>query len=107
MDQQQESMLVLVSRALKFATDHPYAATGIFGAAVGSAATYMALTSQAAKANGVFTPKVYELVLPREDVQKLLQDPTTELRWETPTMAVIVTTEKREPLKQLPVVDVE
>lgn len=104
MERQQADLLILVARGLKFASDHPYAATGIFGAAIGSAITYTMMTSQTPRqtVNGIFTPKVYELVLPRNEVEKLLLDPGVELRWETPTMAVIVSVEQPEPLKQLP-----
>lgn len=108
MERQQESLLFLAVRGLRFASNHPYAATGIFGAVVGSAITYSVLTNQSPRqsVNGFFTPKVYELVLPRVEVEKLLLDPNVELRWETPTMTVIVSMEKPEPLKQLPFIDV-
>jgi len=103
----QANLLFLLGHTIRFVGDHPYAAMGIFGAAIGSAVTYTVLTSDPARANGVFTPKVYKLDLPRKDVQRLLLDPMTELRWETPTMVVIVSMEQPEPLKQLPYIDVE
>ena len=101
---EQESLLILISRGLKFATDHPYAATGIFGAVVGSALTYRAMTvrEMRAKANQVFTPKVYEFAISHEDLRHMLTDPHAEVRWELPTMSVIVTSEKREQPKELP-----
>lgn len=104
MDQNQESMLLLISRTLRFATDHPYAATGIFGAVVGSAATYKLLTFTPVrqKMDEVINHKVYECAIPVEDLQRLLQDPAYELRWEMTDTSVIVTAEKREPLKALP-----
>jgi hypothetical protein len=96
--------LLLVARTLRFATDHPYAATGIFGAVVGSVATYKVLTfkEMREKMNKVFTPKVYELVLTSADLHKMLDDPAYEVRVETTDTSVIITGEKREPLKALP-----
>jgi hypothetical protein len=104
MEQEQQTLLLLVSRTLKFATDHPYAATGIFGAAVGSVATYKVLTfAPIHKAvNEVVNPNVYELAIPIEDLRKLQNDPEYELRWEMSETSVIVTAEKREQLKALP-----
>lgn len=109
MDRESETLLVLAARTLRFASDHPYAATGIFGAAVGSAVTYkvMTLNPQRPSMSKFFTPKVYELALPAEDLRRLLADPTYELRWETPEAAVIVTAEKREPLKALSDITIE
>ena len=103
-NQNDEAYLLLVSRALRFAADHPYAATGIFGAVVGSAVTYKVLTfkEMRTKMNKVFTPKVYELVLTSADLHKMLDDPAYEVRVETTDTSVIVTGEKREPLKALP-----
>lgn len=104
MDQNQESLLLLISRTLKFATDHPFAATGIFGAAVGSVATYKLLTFTAMHqtVNDVINHKVYECAIPVEDLQRMLRDPAYELRWEMTDTSVIVSAEKREPLKALP-----
>jgi hypothetical protein len=104
MDQNQESLLLLISRTLKFATDHPYAATGLFGAAIGSVATYKLLTFSAVhqSVNTVLNHKVYECIIPAEDLQRLLKDPEYELRWEMTDTSVIVTAEKREQLKALP-----
>ncbi len=104
MDREQESLVKLVGSFIEFATDHPYAATGIFGAAVGSAVTYGILTSKSLRfaTNKVFTPKVYEIALSRTDCLRMLADPSAEIRMETPEMTVVVTSEKREPLKQLP-----
>lgn len=109
MDRESETLLVLAARTMKFATDHPYAATGIFGAVVGSAVTYKVLTfsPQRPSVSKIFTPKVYELALPAEDLRRLLVDPTYELRWETPEASVIVTSEKREQLKELPDITVD
>lgn len=109
MDKDQETMLSLAGSFIRFATYHPYAATGIFGAAVGSAVTYGVLTSKFSRfsTNGVFTPKVYELVLTHDDLRRMLVDPTAEIRVETPQMTVVVTPEKREPLKQLTDIVVE
>ena len=104
MDQNNESLLLLLSRTIRFASDHPYAATGIFGAAVGSAVTYKVLTfnGMRQKVNKVFTPKVYEFAIPAEDLRKMLVDPTHEIRWEMATDSVIITAEKREAPKALP-----
>jgi hypothetical protein len=103
-DQETETLLKLASRSMQFAVNHPYAATGIFGAVLGSAATYKVLTfnPQGSGVNHILTPKAYELALSHEDLQHLLDDPTAELRWETPEIAVVITPEKREPLKALP-----
>jgi hypothetical protein len=100
-------MLLLTVRGLAFVSDHPYAAMGIFGAALGSAATYTLMTARSPNQNGIFTPKVYKLELPREDVEHLLTDPTTKLRWETPQAVVVVSMEQPEPLKQLPYINAE
>lgn len=112
-DQQQQpsqvDLLILLSRTIRFASDHPYAATGIFGAAVGSAVTYqmMTRTPMRTKVTEVFTPKVYEFPVKHEDLRRMLVDPTAEVRWELPEMSVIITAEKRTQPKQLPVFDVE
>jgi hypothetical protein len=106
MDQETETLLKLVSRTIRFATYHPYAATGIFGAAVGSAVTYKVLTTQLPSGN-ILTPKAYELALSSKDLRHLLEDPEAELRWETPEVVVVITPEKREPLKELPVIDID
>jgi hypothetical protein len=101
----QPDLLGLAGSFIRFATYHPYAATGIFGAAVGSAVTYGVLTSktfEAAKNGGIFTPKVYEIALAHEDLRAMLEDPSAEIRMETPEMTVVVTAEKRVQLKQLP-----
>lgn len=100
---ERETLLILATHVINFATRHPYAATGIFGAAIGSAVTYRMMTYESVKAkvNGVFTPKVYELVLTKEDLQRMLADPLVEIRIETAEMSVVVTSEKREELKQL------
>jgi hypothetical protein len=76
---------------------------------VGSAVTYKALTFDSVRqtANGVFTPKVYKLSLPEEDLRRMLADPDYELRWDTPEASVIVTAEKIEPMKELPDVEAE
>jgi hypothetical protein len=104
MDREQESLLLLASRVLKFATDHPYAATGIFGAAVGSVATYkvITLTSTYQAVNEVVSPNVYEVAIPVEDLRRMQHDPAYELRWEMTEASVIVTAEKREQPKALP-----
>lgn len=107
MDRETETILVLAARTLKFATDHPYAATGIFGAAVGSAVTYKVMTYRPPSLSKFFTPKVYELALPASDLHQLLNDPSYEMRWEMKDAAVIVTGEKREPLRQLPDITIE
>lgn len=101
---EQDTLLGLAGSFIRFATYHPYAATGIFGVAVGSAVTYGVLTSKTLKfaTNGVFTPKVYEIALNHEDLQRMMDDPLVEIRMETPDMTVVVKAEKREQLKQLP-----
>ena len=105
----QVDWLLLLSRSLRFATDHPYAATGIFGAAIGSAVTYQALTMNGVrqKVNKVVTPKVYQFELPPEDLRRMLVDPTHEVRWEMAEDSVIITAEKREQPKALPDITVE
>lgn len=107
MEQDTETLLKLVSRTIRFATYHPYAATGVLGAAIGSAVTYKVLTFNSPQSglNHIFTPKVYELALSHKDLQDLMDDPKAELRWETPEVAVVITPEKREPLKELPVIE--
>lgn len=109
MNNEQEAALSLAGSFIRFATYHPYAATGIVGAAVGSAVTYGVMTSDRFKAatNGVFTPKVYELELNHEDLRRMLIDPLVEIRIEMPEMTVVVTAEKREQLKQLPDIVIE
>lgn len=109
MDRDQQAILIIAARTIGFATDHPYAATGIFGAAVGSAVTYkvMTRTPKFRSVSDIFTPKVYELAIPKKDLQALLDNPTAELRWVTPELTVIVTAEKPERLKELPFIDVE
>ena len=109
MDQNNESLLLLLSRTIRFASEHPYAATGIFGAAVGSAITYKALTMNGMRqrTTKVFTPKVYQFAIPAEDLRKMLVDPTHELRWEMAENSVIITAEKREQPKALPDIKAE
>jgi hypothetical protein len=108
-NEEQRNLLILAARTLQFATDHPYAATGIFGAAVGSFVTYRVMTIKGmkAKVNGVFTPKVYEFAISKEDLNRMLVDPEAELRWDLPTMSFIVTSEKREQPKLLPDISVD
>ena len=110
MDQNQETqLLLLIARSLRFATEHPYAATWIFGAGVGSAVTYKALTMNGVrqKVNKVFTPKVYQFEIQAEDLRRMLADPTYELRWEMAQDSVIITAEKRETPKALPDIEAE
>lgn len=106
---EQDALLSLGTATIRFATHHPYAATGIFGAAIGSAATYAVMTSKTfrEKVNGVFTPKVYQLELTHEDLRRMLVDPAVEIRLETTEMTVVVSVEKREPLRALPDIVVE
>lgn len=75
----------------------------------GSAATYKALEFKARQSGlkNIFTPKIYELMLSNPDLQHLLEAPGTELRWETPEATVVITSETREPLKELPVIEVK
>jgi hypothetical protein len=72
-----EVLLILTANALRFASEHPYAATGIVGAAAGSAITYrvMTLRDMRQKATKVFTPKVYQFILPATDLRQMLVDP--------------------------------
>ena len=112
MNQEQSNQinwLLLLSRSIKFATDHPYAATGIFGAAVGSAVTYKAMkfNSVLTDKDNVFTPQVYEFALTPGDLRKMQIDPLAERRFELPTMTVIVTSERRERPKELPDIKIE
>lgn len=104
---QQADVLILLSRTIRFASEHPYAATGIFGAVVGSVATYRVMTELQIrdKVAEVVTPKVYEFPVPQEDLRRMLADPTAEIRWELPEISVIVTAEKRAQPKELPIVD--
>ena len=104
MDNEQEAVLNLAFGVLRFATNHPYAATGIFGAAIGSAVTYKAMTYKSVreKVDGIFTPKVYELVMTHEDLRRMLADPLLEVRLETSDVTLVLSSEQREQLKQLP-----
>lgn len=109
-ERQTEGALLLAAHTMRFLADHPYLATGIFGAGVGSAVTYSVMTRAqkgATSVRNVFTPKVYRLELPTEDLQHILDIPEAELRWETPDMTVIITSEETIPLKQLPVVEAD
>lgn len=107
MDREQASLLALAAHTLRFATDHPYAATGIFGAMVGSAVTYKVLTVNPKRSplNEVFTPKMYQLELKPEELRHMLMDPKAEIRYEMSDMTVVVTSEQREPLKALTIID--
>lgn len=109
MDRETESVLLLTAHALRFATNHPYAATGIFGAVVGSAVTYhvMKFNEGRAAVTNIFTPKVFKLELASAELRHLLEDPLAELRWDMPEMSIIISAEKVEPLKQLPVIEVQ
>jgi hypothetical protein len=107
MDKDTENWLRLTLHTIRFAGDHPYAATGIFGAMVGSAVTYKVLTAKSTLSGNIFTPKAYRLALSNKDLRHLLNDPQAELRWETPEIAVIITSEKIESLKELPFIDSE
>lgn len=104
MDREQASLLALAANTIRFATDHPYAATGIFGAAVGSAVTYKVLTlnPKHSPLSEVFTPKMYQLELKPEDLRRMLMDPKAEIRYEMTDMTVVVTSEQREVLRALP-----
>lgn len=106
MDEQQQNALLLTARVLRFATDHPYAATWLFGAAVGSAVTYSVLTSAPAGSK-VFTPKVYEFAMTPEDLHRMSTDPDSSIRLETPDITLVIAPEKRIPLKELPDIDIE
>lgn len=108
MDQKSETNLLnLTAQVIWFASEHPYAATGIFGAVIGSAVTYQVMTFQEMrqKATKVFTPKVYQFILPASDLRQMLVDPDHEIRWDIPEATVIVTAEKREQLTALPIID--
>lgn len=107
MDRESETLLVLAARTIRFASDHPYFATGAFGAAVGSVVTYKVLTfsPERPRMRKVFTPKVYELALAEKDLRRMLADPAYEIRWETADTAVIISAERPEPMKQLPDID--
>ena len=107
MDRDTESLLALTIQSLRFATNHPYAATGIFGAVVGSAVTYKVMTEAQKRTSEVFTPKAYKIALGSEDLRHLLDEPTAEIRWETPEFSVIITSEEVIPMKQLPVIEHE
>lgn len=104
-----ESLLVVLGRTIKFASDHPYLATGVFGAAVGSVATYkvLTLTTMRERVSEVLAPKIYEFGLTPNDLQQMQVDPTVELRWELPGIVVVITPEKRERPKALPDIVVE
>jgi hypothetical protein len=96
--------LRLALLGFRFALEHPFAASGLLGAVAGSVVTYQVMTHKPTrdKVNGIFTPKVYEIALSREDLQRMLMDPDVEVRMDAPELSVVVTAEKREPLKQLP-----
>lgn len=102
MDRETESLLILASRTLRFATDHPYATTGILGAVAGSVITYKAMTFVKDQTSEILTPKMCKIALSNEDLYYLMKDPRTELRWETPEVSVIIT---GEPVKELPVIE--
>ena len=106
---EQVEMLVLAGRIFQFATYHPFAATWLAGAAMGAGATYVAMTSKSTpfKKSGIFTPRKYEVILTKADLNHMLIDPTFEIRLEAEEASVIVTSEKREVLKALPVVEGE
>jgi len=109
-DRESEAILAIVAHTTRWIVDHPYAATGIFGAALGSAVTYRVMTvaqQRTQQVRDVFTPKVYRMELPVGELHHILKDPSAELRWETPEMTVIVTSEETVPLKQLPVVEAD
>lgn len=107
MERETETLLVLASHTIKFATNHPYAATGVIGALVGSAVTYKAMTFSQKRSviSDIFTPKVYKLDLPHSDLRLLLNDPLAELRWDTPEFSLVVAAEKQESLKELAFID--
>jgi|SRR3954447_4506714 hypothetical protein len=108
MDQDKRALFILATHTLRFATEHPYAATGIFGAAVGSAVTYRVMKYEMVNeaATKVFTPKVYKLALSTEDLHRLLADPAYEMCWDTPDASLIITSEKKVPPKELPIIQV-
>lgn len=97
--------LVLLANVTRFATEHPYAATGIIGAAAGSAATYSIMSKrvEAAAAGNVVDSTVYDVELPEEQVAHMLADPEhVKIRYDFPFGSVVLRIEKREPFKQLP-----
>ena len=109
-ERQTESVLYLAGHTMRFLADHPYLATGIFGAGIGSAVTYRVMSRAqkgATDVRNIFTPKVYKIELPPEELRHILKDPSAELRWEVPEATVIITSEETVPLKQLPVVEVD
>jgi hypothetical protein len=107
MDRETEALLRLAAHGLQFATKHPYATTGIFGAAVGSVVTFQVMTSKLMrhKVNDLFALKVHEVVLGQDDLRRLLFDPNVEIRVETPTGTLVLTSDVRERLRQLPYID--
>lgn len=109
-ERETESALYLAGHTMRFLADHPYAAVGIFGAAVGSAITYRVMSvaqQRGAQVRDIFTPKIYKMEIPTVELRHILKDPSAELRWETPDMTVILTSEETVPLKQLPVVEAD
>lgn len=100
-------LLEIALRVFAFAEDHPLMAAYVLGAIGGSALTYKVLEYQTTrqKVSNIFKPKVYEIALPPEALRDLMMDPSVELRWETPTVVVVLTAEQREALKQLPDID--
>ena len=107
MDRQSETILLLAAHSVRFIADHPYASVGIFGAMVGSALTYKAMSvdRQRSFVDNIFTPKAYRIALSTAELKHLLEDPEAELRWDTPEMSVIITSEEAVPLKALPVIE--
>jgi hypothetical protein len=98
----------LLLSAIKFSSEHPYAATAVVGAAAGSLVTWAIMsTQQELREQKVVRGKVFEVEVPSENLQDLIDDPTIELRFDQPLITVIVTGEKREPLKALPDIVVE
>lgn len=102
MDETQQSVLRLATQALRFATNHPYAATAIVGMAVGAAAgsslTYRAITQ--VEGPEVVKPELYQLTLSADDLQALQDNPTTKLRWELPRTTIVVTAEELRKLER-------
>lgn len=102
--QPEVDLLLLFSRSLKFANNHPFAAMGILGAAAGSAVTYSIMAAQMdSKDAQALRGKVYEIPIAEEDLENLLDNPThVRLRYEFPLVTVVVTKEEKQRPLELP-----
>lgn len=86
------TLLVVIANTARFATEHPFAATGILGAAAGSWATYSVMNKrmQAQDAAAV-RGKTYEIQITDEELENLQDNPEhCWLRYEFPLVTVVI-----------------